>query len=198
MDKKRKITITSIVSIVAFVTIALIIFALFTSKEEDTANIYVGNLDVILKEDWPETVPETGIERNNKKVWGESVADKKAYVRMRFIPIVEYYYVGQEDGVDIAEWRTAPISQEYIKLTIANNENWVKSGDYYYYKSILDPKKTTDKLDLNWEIIELPATLSNYSDIRTDVRVILEYSQVSNDIWKDVFKIDELPEGVER
>ncbi len=198
MERKKKINITTIVAIALFIAIAIIIFALFTSKEEDTANIYVGNLEVILKEDWPEDVPETGIEKNSKQVWGESVAEKKAYVRMRFIPIVEYYFVGQEDGVEIAEWRTAPLSQQYIKLNIADNDDWVKDGEYYYYKHILNPKESTTKLDLNWEVIELPSTISKYTDIRTNVRVNLEYAQPSNDMWKDTFQIDELPDGVDR
>ena len=198
MDKKKKINITSFIAIVLFIAIALIIYALFTSKEEDKVNINVGNLEVVLREEWPEDVPETGIDRHSKQVWGESIAEKKAYVRMRFIPIVEYYFVGSEDGIEMAEWRTAPISQEYIRLTIADNENWVKDGDYYYYKKILNPSESTDKLDLNWEIIEIPSTVAQYSDIRGNVRVILEYAQTSNDLWKDTFQIEELPEGVEK
>ena len=77
MDKKKKINITSIIAIVLFIAIALIIYALFTSKEEDKVNINVGNLEVVLREDWPDDVPETGIDRHSKKVWGESIAEKK-------------------------------------------------------------------------------------------------------------------------
>lgn len=197
MKKNKKIIIGSSIALVLIILISTIVLALFTSRQEETAKINIGNLDVILVEDWPEDVPETGLERNSKTVKGESVAEKKAYVRMRFIPVIEYYYEAEENGEQIAEWRTAPIPQNYIKLTIDGKDNWVKQGEYYYYKKILNSKESTENLDLSWEIIEIPGTLKDYK-IRTDVRVLLEYSQVSNEVWKTIFQIDDLPEGVER
>lgn len=195
--KNKKIIIWCSIVALIIILISTIVLALFTARQEEKAKINIGNLDVILIEDWPDDVPETGIERNSKTVKGESVAEKKAYVRMRFIPVVEYYYEAEEDGVQVAEWRTAPISQEYIRLTIEDKDNWVKQGDYYYYKKILNSKESTTDLNLSWEIIELPSTIANYQ-IRTDVRVLLEYSQISNEVWKTIFQIEDLPEGVER
>lgn len=197
MKRNKKIIIGSSIALVLIILISTIVLALFTSRQEETAKINIGNLDVILEEDWPEDVPEIGIERNSKTVRGKSVAEKKAYVRMRFIPVIEYYYEAEEDGKQIAEWRTAPISQNYIKLTIDGKDNWVKQGEYYYYKKILNSKKSTEDVDLTWEIVEIPGTIKDYK-IRTDVRVLLEYSQVSNEVWKTIFQIDDLPEGVER
>lgn len=197
MKKNKKIIIGSSIALVLIILISTIVLALFTSRQEETAKINIGNLDVILEEDWPEDVPEIGIERNSKTVRGKSVAEKKAYVRMRFIPVIEYYYEAEEDGKQIAEWRTAPILQNYIKLKIDGKDNWVKQGEYYYYKKILNSKKSTEDVDLTWEIIEIPSTIKDYK-IRTDVRVLLEYSQVSNEVWKTIFQIDDLPEGVER
>lgn len=198
MKKNKKIIISCAVIAVLIVIISTIVLAIFTARQEETAKINIGNLDVILVEDWPDDVPEIGIERNSKKVKGESVAEKKAYVRMRFIPIVEYFYEAEENGVQVSEWRTAPISQEYINLKIEGQDNWVKQGEYYYYKKILNSKESTTELDLSWELIELPGTLSKFNNIRTDVRVLLEYSQISNEVWKDIFQIEDLPEGVER
>ncbi|MBQ8379457.1 MAG: hypothetical protein IJX34_01420 [Clostridia bacterium] len=197
MKKNKKFIIGSFIAVVLIILISTIVFALFTSRQEETAKINIGNLDVILVEDWPDDVPEIGIERNSKTVKGESVAEKKAYVRMRFIPVVEYYYEAEEDGNQIAEWRTAPISQNYIKLTIDEKDNWVKQGEYYYYKRILNSKESTTDIDLSWEIVEIPGEIKDYK-IRTDVRVLLEYSQVSNEVWKTIFQIEDLPEGVER
>lgn len=197
MNKRKKVIITCAIISVIIIVVSTIVLALFTARQEETAKINIGNLDVILVEDWPDDVPETGLERNSKTVKGESVAEKKAYVRMRFIPVVEYYYEAEEDGNKIAEWRTAPISQEYIRLTIDGKDDWVKQGDYYYYKKILNSKESTTDLDLSWEIIEIPSTVAKYQ-IRTDVRVLLEYSQISNEIWKNIFQIEDLPEGVER
>ena len=197
MNKNKKIIIASVI-MVSIVFITGIVLALFTSRQEDNARINIGNLDVILIENWDnKDVPETGIELNSKTVKGESVAQKRAYVRMRFIPVVEYF-VEEENGTQINEWRTAPVTNENINLNVNTNDNWIKQGEYYYYKNILEPEETTEEMNLSWQIIELPSVLSNYSKIRTDVRVLLEYSQVSNDIWKNVFQIDNLPEGVER
>lgn len=199
MSKNKKIIIVLITIVAIVAVISTFVLALFTAREGDKAKIKLSNLDIVLKEDWPEEdIPETGLDKHSKKVWGESIADKKAYVRFRFIPVVEYLYENfDEDGEMISEWRTAPISQDVINLTIEKNDNFVKDGDYYYYKKILNPHETTEEINMAWQIIEIPATLEGYK-IRTDVRVILEYSQVENEVWKDVFKIDQLPDGVER
>ena len=153
-----------------------------------------------MEEDWPDDVTEFGIERNQKKVWGRSTGDKKAYVRMRFVPIVEYYYVEKDDNdnITLAEWRTAPIPQENIRVKVKNASDWVLQGNYYYYKSILNPGETTSKIDIEWEVYEMPSEIARYEKIRTDVRVILEYAQTTNDAWKELFQIEDLPSGVER
>lgn len=77
MKKNKKIIIGSGIALVLIILISTIVLALFTSRQEETAKINIGNLDVILVEDWPEDVPETGLERNSKTVKGESVAEKK-------------------------------------------------------------------------------------------------------------------------
>ena len=198
MKRNQKIVMVSVAILVAIILTVTIVYALFTAKKEETAKINVGNIEVILREDWPDDVDDVGIEKNSKIVKGESVAEKKAYVRLRFIPVVEYYYGGTENGEKVAEWRTAPIAQEYINLKIEGKENWIRQGEYYYYKNILMPKESTDELKLEWELTEVPKGLTKYEKIRVDVRVLLEYSQVSNEIWKEIFQIDNLPEGVER
>lgn len=198
MKKNQKIVIVSGAVLIAIILTVTIVYALFTSRKEETAKINVGNIDVILQEDWPDNIEDVGIEKNNKTVKGESIADKKAYVRLRFIPVVEYYYEGTENGEKISEWRTAPIAQEYINLKIEDKESWIRQGEYYYYKNILMPRESTDDLKVEWELTEVPSGLAKYEKIRVDVRVLLEYSQVSNEIWKEIFQIDDLPAGVER
>lgn len=198
MKNNKKIIIICAILFVLIVLLIALAFALFTSTQEETAKINIGNLEVILKEDWPEQVDETGIEMNTKTVWGESIAEKKAYVRIRFIPVVEYYYEGTENGEKVAEWRTAPISQDYIKLTIEGEENWIRQGEYYYYKKIVKPEESTEKLNLKWELLEVPSAIAKFEKIRTDVRVLLEYSQISNEMWKEIFQIENLPADVER
>lgn len=200
MKNNKKVIIVFVIIVLIIILISSFVFALFTSRKEDSARIRIGNLDVILVEDWPDEVDEIGIDRNTKKVKGESVADKKAYVRMRFIPIVEYFYEEEEDGqITRSEWRTAPISQDDIKLRVTDStDNWVKQGDYYYYKKILNPREETEELDLRWEVTDLPTAIARYDHIKVDVRVLLEYSQTSNELWKEIFQIEDLPASVER
>ena len=88
MGNKKKIIISA--TIIALLIISTVVWALFTARKDDAANIQVGEIEVVLEEDWPDDVTEFGIERNQKKVWGRSTGDKKAYVRMRFVPVVEY------------------------------------------------------------------------------------------------------------
>lgn len=198
MGNKKKIIISA--TIIALLIISTVVWALFTARKDDAANIQVGEIEVVLEEDWPDDVTEFGIERNQKKVWGRSTGDKKAYVRMRFVPIVEYYYVEKDDNdnITLAEWRTAPIPQENIRVKVKNASDWVLQGNYYYYKSILNPGETTSKIDIEWEVYEMPSEIARYEKIRTDVRVILEYAQTTNDAWKELFQIEALPSGVER
>lgn len=76
-EKNEKIIIGSSIALVLIILISTIVLALFTLRQEETAKINIGNLDVILVEDWPEDVPEIGLERKSKTVKGESVAEKK-------------------------------------------------------------------------------------------------------------------------
>ena len=199
-NNSKKIIIACAIFATIMIVVSGFVMALFTARQEETKRISIGNLDVILEEDqeWEETEDPNGIEKYTKNVKGKSVAEKKAYVRMRFIPVVEYYYEAEENGTQVAEWRVAPISQEYIKVTVDTHDKWVKQGDYYYYTKILNPRETTDAMDVSWQIIEIPAPVAQYEKIRTDVRVLLEYSQTGNEIWKEIFQIDNLPEGVEK
>ena len=198
--KNKKSTIIAIVVILTLLVITTVVWALFTARQAEQAQIKIGTINVTLIEDWPDDVTEYGIERNQKKVCGKSTGDKDAYVRMRFIPIVQYLYEtkDEEGNVLSSEWKTASISQDNINIKIKNADDWILQGDYYYYKKILKPGEVTSKIDLEWEIYEMPSEIAHYENIRTDVRVILEYSQTTNDAWKDIFQIYTLPDGVER
>ena len=116
-----------------------------------------------------------------------------AYVRIRCIPVVEYYYI--EDGETEGTWITAPVAQEDITVMVTG-DNWVIQDGYYYYKNIVKAKEETDNLNIKWQVTELPSEIAKYQ-IRTDVRVMLEYAQTTNNAWKDIFKIESFPEGVE-
>ena len=54
----------------------------------------------------------------------------------------------------------------------------------------------TDDMNLSWQVAEIPSEIASYP-IRTNVRVLLEYAQTTNDMWKELFQIEQLPQGVQ-
>lgn len=228
MDKQKVFSSRNIklIVLVALLIVLIVLipigYGLFSDKDKANNGTEIGRIEVQLKEDWPEygeTDPlnneqydEFGLDRSTKKVWGHLVGNLPAYVRVRCIPIIEY----NTDKVNAeGDWVTAPVPQSAIAITIdAKNEQqvekWVQSGDYWYYKDILvpenetpgtsetnPPKNDTSKMTISWQLNELPSELEGYK-VRTDVRVILEYAQTTHNMWKDIFKINALPEGVQQ
>ncbi|MBR2241569.1 MAG: hypothetical protein IJ890_09410 [Clostridia bacterium] len=195
--------------IIVMVLLALLVilipigYALFSHTKNDETSTKIGTIKVDLVEDWPkpgdtvttgdgeETYDEFGITRKTKKIYGKSVGDMNAYVRVRLIPIIEFNTAADGSG----EWRVAPVAQENIVVSVSGND-WVKSGEYWYYKNILEGGENTSDMDISWQVSELPSELAE-NPVRTNVRVILEYAQTTNDMWKDLFQIESLPQGVE-
>lgn len=212
--KKRKISnkVLAIILITLLLAIGLLTtaWALFSQNKNQETGLSVGTINVELIEDWPEegdkieietetgTVEETydefGITRNSKVVYGKSTGNIPAYVRIRCIPIVEYYLV-EDETTQKGEWVVAPIAQSDIVISV-EGEEWIKSGEYYYYKNVLGENEETGKLNINWQITEIPTEIADY-DIRANVKVVLEFSQASHEKWKEIFNINQLPEGVE-
>lgn len=209
MKKKIKLLIIPILLIV-FIVLIQIGYALFTHKVDDEIPANIGKIRVDLVEDWPEygqpdgddpeseVYDEFGLTRKTKVIYGHSVEQMNAYVRVRLIPIIEYYVSsGEDDG----EWITAPVSQDQFVVTVTG-DSWTKSGDYWYYKKILKGLQNlegpydTDEMNISWQVAEIPSSLATYP-IRTNVRVLLEYAQTTNDMWKKLFNIEQLPQGVQ-
>jgi hypothetical protein len=202
--KNKKIIIIAILFLLLIMLIP-IGYSLFSDVKNNETGVKIGKINVVLKEDWPEIgdvdpenpteeYDEFGIKRYTKVVKGVSTEEQDAYVRIRCIPVVEYYVQGENEGE--GEWITAPVEQEDIIVTI-NSDDWVKQGDYWYYKKILKGKTETAPLNIDWQIVEIPSQIKS-NKMRTDVRVMLEYAQVTNNMWKEIFQIDDLPTEVER
>lgn len=209
-EKNTKVTSNRSIKLVVIVAllIALIIlipigYALFSDHKNDSTSAKIGKIEVILQEDWPDygdlyeedVYDEFGIKKYTKDIWGHSTGDLPAYVRVRCIPVVEYYDEAED------KWITAPVSQENIVISVNSEDEsgenvWVNDGEYWYYTKIVPAGADTEKMSFNWQVVELPTGLSG-KDIRTDVRVMLEYAQTTHDMWKDIFQIENLPDGVE-
>ena len=52
-------------------------------------------------------------------------------------------------------------------------------------------------MSISWQINELPSEVQGYK-VRADVKVILEYAQTTHDMWKEIFQINDLPDGVQK
>lgn len=202
--KNKKILIIAILFLLLIVLIP-IGYSLFSDVKNNETGVKIGKINVVLKEDWPEIgeidpenppekYDEFGLKRYTKVVKGASTEDQDAYVRIRCIPVVEYYIQGENEGE--GEWITAPVNQDDIIVTM-NSDDWVKQGDYWYYTKILKGYAETTPLNIDWQIVEIPSQIKS-NEIRTDVRVMLEYAQVTNNMWKELFQIDDLPAEVER
>ena len=183
-------------------------YSLFSDTDNKDTNARLGEIEVELIEDWPKPgdeytpptdpenpnpVPETyneyGIKKYSKQIHGHSRAELDSYVRVRCIPIIEYKNPSTE------EWITVPVTQDNIIVNITG-DTWVNEGNYWYYTKVLKENENTDNMNISWEVAQVPSEIAEYP-IRTNVKVLLEYSQASNDAWKNIFQINELPEGVE-
>lgn len=198
MEKKKnlKLIIASIAIVIAALIIAQVAYALFSDKDSENLSIKTAKINVDLEEDseWEENTDEFGIEKYTKVIKGVSTEEVDAYVRIKCIPIVQYYKEGEEE--EDGEWITNATPQEDILVTI-ESDDWVQDGEYWYYKNILKGFEETSPVNINWTVLELPAELST-KQLRTDVRVVLEYAQADNNVWKEAFQIDELPDSVEK
>lgn len=119
---KRKI-IFFLILIVLAISVGSV-YALFSDKKEENQNLKIGKIDVVLNEDkeWEEGYDELGLDKFTKAVEGVSIADGDAYVRIRCIPVVEYF----DGNYDTKEgsWVTAPISQNDIRIVL-NSDSWI-------------------------------------------------------------------------
>ena len=194
--KNKKILIIVLLVIMVIVVIP-IGYSLFSDTKNEEQFIEIGKVQVTLEEDseWEGNEDEFGIKKYTKDIKGVSVAEQDAYVRIRCIPVVQYFE--QNGDSNEGKWITMPVSQSNIQVNVQNTTDWVQQGDYWYYTKILKGFEETGVLHLDWKILEIPSEFAD-KDIRTDVKVILEYSQVSNNMWKEIFQIDDLPSEVER
>lgn len=204
IQKRTKVIFLIIILLVIFIALIPIGYALFSDRDRGTLNITVGKVEATLTEEpsWQESTDEYGLEKYTKKLYATAVdGSEPTYVRVKIIPVVQYYQSTKNNETNpsptvTGEWITAAVPQQDILVT-TEGEDWIKSGDYIYYTKKINGKeaanKETTELEVKWQILELASNIATKEHIRTDVRVVLEYSQAENDMWKTVFGIDELP-----
>lgn len=132
--------------------------AYFTDTETKTNTFTVGDLSIILNEDW---TPEDGLNivpgRDMTKQPDVTLTGVNGYVRIKVE--VKAKNSIQQDALDalLAGEENKNISIDY------NTSQWTKDGDYYYYNSVLANGNTTGDLfttvsigdDLNDELEDI-------------------------------------------
>ena len=179
---KKKFLLTCLLLGMIFKLITINGFMLFTDSLPKDITPISGTVSISL-------VDEVIDELNNTKSFKlESNGNLPTYVRIKLIPTVEYFDTSEGD------WVIPDIPLSDISLNV-DAQDWILDEGYYYYKNILlEGDKTTDII-LSCSAI-IPTDLFN-EVTRINVKSILESCQTRNDLWKDRFNIDSLPDGVE-
>jgi len=94
-----------------------------------------------------------------------------------------------EDGTDV----DTNLSVGNVKLNLANNDDWVYSEGWYYYKHVLDSENQETSSLLNSVKLDEDKTGEEYSGRTLRIKVIAEGVQASHYAYKDVWGIEKLP-----
>lgn len=135
MNAKKKILSVALAASLAAVAVVSSSLAYFTDTDQKDNVFTVGNVDITLTEpNWD----ATGKEEAKDMYPGEAVAKDPTVTNVGANPA--FVRVKVDMNSDVA----ANISFRYKHADGYNTADWVKIGDYYYYKYIVDG--TTDEL----------------------------------------------------
>ena len=107
----------------------------------------------------------------------KSLGNKKAYIRVRFIP----------------QWSNPSLPVSNVELILGGNTNWVKveSDDGYdYYSYYLTENEKTQPLPVSVKFTKLGP---EYKDQTFTLKVAAEGIQTTNRAWRTLWGLDKLP-----
>lgn len=167
--------------IVAVSTMLLIIlatsitFAWFSNSEAITNKFNMGTIKVEVYEPEFKDLTNVKVGEYEKEVLVVSKGTKKTYVRVRLIP----------------EWSEPSLPISNVQLNLNNTTDWVDGGDgHYYYKYYLTKDQETSLL---LESVTFTSLGSEYDGKTLTIKVVAEGVQITNDAWKYVWGLTELP-----
>lgn len=135
MIKKKKIIIATIgialVSLISLISFASNAF--FTSSDKVKNDFKIAKYEVTTKENFDPSKYNKN-DTIKKEVYVENTGSLPAYIRVKIVPVWKNGLPIQVNG------------KSTVDLNIINLDSWVKIGDYYYYKGVLNPKSCTKKL----------------------------------------------------
>ena len=183
----KKVILAIMYLFLAFLVLSGTLYAMFSDRAFAGANLQAGTLLVQLEEDPPfdGEVPEEGADTLLKVFRARSLSTVPMYVRARIIPIVEAF--DEEENMYV----TINIDVNDVLLSISGTD-WVVDGGFIYFTQILEPEQVSEDVEV---ILTGIRDTNNYSNmnIRVTVRVELEAAQVQNDLWKEIFDIQAIP-----
>ncbi len=169
--KKKSIVISTILMVLL---ISGISYAWFTSSTNIKNKFEMGTVEVrVVEPDWEDIENAVAI-KYDKNVRVESLGSKRTYVRVRLVPY----------------WSDSSLSVSNVRLNLANNSDWKYEDGYYYFKYYLNEGEVTSLLLDSIEFTELGP---EYGGERFSLKVVAEGVQISNDGWKQVWGLSQLP-----
>ncbi len=181
--KKKLIMVVGLLLLVTLMVIGGTM-AWFWDSEETDNRFTAGTVAIEINEHGFKDIEKWNPgDTTTKQVSVKSLGNKKSYIRVSLTPV---WLVGEgEDAL--------PINN--VILNLATNNDWVKSGDWYYYKHIIEEEETS----LLLQSVKLDGALTDnkYQDKTLKINVKAEAVQASNSAYIDVWDIDELPAEVE-
>lgn len=178
-----------LIGLAVFSLMALLVvggtLAFFTDHKETENTFTAGTVEVKINEHGFDDI--TGWkpgETKNKKVSVISRGSKATYVRVCLVP---QWLNENETDVD------TNLSVGNVKLNLANNDDWVYSEGWYYYKHVLDSENQVTSSLLTSVKLDEDKTGEEYSGRTLRIKVIAEGVQASHYAYKDVWGIEKLP-----
>ena len=197
ITQNKRIIILTVAAAAAVCLSSAAAYAHFAGAANGSAEARTSVTQVRLNEDFPQT-DEYGAPAGTVKTFsGTNTGSNRAYVRAQIFAAPEYRHVeAGPSGNETAEWRPLAVPVLVFPLLVTATD-WIDGGDgYLYYSEILLPGADTAEATVAAQAPD-PSLLPAGADVRLNLRVVLESAQAANGVYKTVFGIAELPEGVE-
>ena len=173
-SKKVKITLLAIVSILLLFMTMKYTFASLTDSDEVQNEFKMTNFKGSISEDFKEPTADSPIKVNETYSKAPKVTNQeevRMFVRVMILPKAlskENVLLPSEIGKDIV-----------INL----NSEWIDGEDgYYYYKKILGPTESTDKI-----FTSITLTNKEYVEAKISVEIKAETIAAYSDLYKEAF-----------
>lgn len=188
---KKKIIVMVMITAVALCFFSIGTLSWFSSHAEVPNTLTAGTVKVHIDEkssspilkDWD----GSDYHKIIKVVNDGSIDD---YVRLRLTCV---WQEKQSNG----SYTDLPLDINNVSMVVdgASDSSWVQENGFYYCKKILKQSVTSEPLDIK---VSLKTKDSRYAGKRLDIRVLSEAVQASHNAYKDTWKIESLPDGVEQ